>query len=165
MLLDLPTAARYNAWANRRIYDACATLSADDLALDRRGFFKSILGTLNHILLADVLYRQRLEKEPTHFTRLDEILHRDFAALRAAQEEQDRWYVGFADTLPPAALDGTLSFDTVETGEHFSLPLRRCLTNLFEHQIHHRGQTHHMLSHAGVSPPPLDFIKFSAGEA
>ena len=52
----------------------------------------------------------------------------------------------------------------METGEYFSLPLRRCLTNLFQHQIHHRGQTHHMLSHAGIDPPPLDFIKFSSGE-
>jgi uncharacterized damage-inducible protein DinB len=164
MLLDLPTAALYNAWANRRIYTACATLSDEELARDRGGFFKSILGTLNHILLADLIYRERLEKMVTTFTHLDEILHHDFFALREAQESQDEWYVGFAHSLPPAALDGILSFDTVETREHFSLPLRRCLTNLFEHQIHHRGQTHHMLSHAGVDPPPLDFIKFSAGE-
>ena len=165
MLLDLPTAARYNAWANCRIYEACAALPDAELQRDRSAFFKSILGTLNHILLADLIYRERLEKKPTTFTRLDEILHTDFAALRAAQRAQDEWYIGFADALPPAALDGQLSFDTVETREHFSLPLRRCLTNLFEHQIHHRGQTHHMLSHAGIAPPPLDFIKFSAGEA
>ena len=49
MLLDLPTAARYNRWANARIYKACQLLKADELALDRKGFFGSILGTLNHI--------------------------------------------------------------------------------------------------------------------
>ena len=92
------------------------------------------------------------------------ILHEDFDALRDAHAAQDEWYVGFCYALDPAELDGTLSFDTVETGEYFSLPLRRCLTNLFQHQIHHRGQTHHMLSHAGIDPPPLDFIKFSSGE-
>ena len=164
MLLDLPTAARYNAWANARLYAACAELSHEERILDRRGFFRSIHATLNHILLSDLIYRERLEKKPTTFTRLDEILHEEFEPLRAAHEAQDRWYVGFADGLDPAALDGTLSFDTVETGEYFSLPLRRCLTNLFQHQIHHRGQTHHMLSHAGKDPPPLDFVKFSAGE-
>ena len=164
MLLDLPTAARYNAWANRRLYAACAALPHEERVLDRRGFFRSIHATLNHILLSDLIYRERLEKKPTSFTRLDEILHEHFEPLQAAQEEQDRWYVGFADALDAAALDGTLSFDTVETGEYFSLPLRRCLTNLFQHQIHHRGQTHHMLSHAGQDPPPLDFVKFSAGE-
>ena len=164
MLIDLPTAARYNAWANKRIYAACAGLSHEARVLDRRGFFKSIHGTLNHILLSDLIYRERLEKKPTTFSRLDEILHDDFDELRSAHEAQDRWYIEFSDALDPAELDGTLSFDTVETGEYFSLPLRQCLTNLFEHQIHHRGQTHHMLSHAGIDPPPLDFVKFGAGE-
>ena len=164
MLIDLPTAARYNAWANRRLYAACAGLSHEERTLDRCGFFRSIHGTLNHILLADLIYRERLERKPTTFTRLDEILHDDFDALRDAQAAQDEWYVGFCEALDPTELEGVLSFDTVETGEYFSLPLRRCLTNLFQHQIHHRGQTHHMLSHAGIDPPPLDFINFSAGE-
>ena len=164
MLIDLPTAARYNAWANQRIYAVCADLSNEDRVRDRRGFFRSIHGTLNHILLSDLIYRERLEKKPTTYTRLDEILYDDFDTLRDAHAAQDEWYVGFCDALAPAELDGTLSFDTVETGEYFSLPLRRCLTNLFQHQIHHRGQTHHMLSHAGTDPPPLDFVKFASGE-
>ena len=164
MLIDLPSAARYNGWANKRIYEACSPLSAAELAEDRKGFFKSILGTLNHILLADLIYKERLEKQPTRFTRLDEVLHTDFHDLRKAQFAQDDWYIDFAEHLEPAALEGTLSFDTVETGEYFSLPLRACLSNLFQHQIHHRGQTHHMLSHTGIDPPPLDFVKFSSGE-
>ena len=164
MLIDLPTAARYNAWANQRIYAVCADLSNEDRVRDRRGFFRSIHGTLNHILLSDLIYRERLEKKPTTYTRLDEILYDDFDTLRDAHAAQDEWYVRFCDALAPAELDGTLSFDTVETGEYFSLPLRRCLTNLFQHQIHHRGQTHHMLSHAGTDPPPLDFVKFASGE-
>ena len=162
MLVDLPTAARYNAWANKRLYAAASTLSAEELAQDRRGFFKSILGTLNHILLADLIYRERLEKQPTTFKTLDEILETDFAVLRKRQEEQDEWYVAFAEAMDPEELEGTLSFDTVETGEYFSLPLRDCLTNLFQHQIHHRGQTHHMLSHAGIARPPLDVVQFAS---
>ena len=164
MLIDLPAAARYNVWANARVYAACAGLPHEERILDRRGFFRSIHGTLNHVLLSDLIYRERLEKKPTTFTRLDEILYEDFDTLRDTQAAQDAWYVEFCDALDPAELDGTLSFDTVETGEYFSLPLRRCLTNLFQHQIHHRGQTHHMLSHAGIDPPPLDFIKFASGE-
>jgi len=162
MLLDLPTAARYNLWANQRLYTVCALLSDEGRKRDRHAFFKSIHNTLNHILLADLIYRERLEKKPTSFTRLDLVLHDEFAALRAAHAEQDRWYVDYSDRLDPKALDGALSFDTVETREHFSLPLRRCLTNLFQHQIHHRGQVHNMLSDAGVPPPPLDFVNFSA---
>ena len=78
MLLDLPTAARYNAWANKRLYAVAEQLSAVELAKDRKGFFKSILGTLNHILLADLIYRERLEKKPTTCTRLDEIISDNF---------------------------------------------------------------------------------------
>ena len=164
MLLDLPTAAHYNAWANKRIYAVAGELTPDKLTEDRRGFFKSILGTLNHLLLADLIYRERLEKKPTKFSRLDEILHTDFEELRDAQFAQDDWYVTFCEAMDPTELNGMLSFDTVETGEYFSLPLRICLTNLFQHQIHHRGQTHHMLSHAGLAPPPLDVVQFASGE-
>ena len=164
MLNDMNAAARYNAWANRRVYAACEPLSADELARDRGAFFASIMGTLNHILLADLIYRERLEKTPTTFTRLDAILYTDFAALRDAQAAQDDWYVAFTAAIDPARLDADLSFDTVGTGEYFSLPLRLCLTNLFQHQIHHRGQVHNMLSQAGIAPPPLDIVKFGAGE-
>lgn len=164
MIVDLPMAARYNQWANRRIYDA--SMKLDDAARkeDRGAFFKSIHNTLNHVLLSDLIYRERLEKKPTSFSRLDEVLYGDFEDLRAAHAANDAWYVGFADSMDEETLAGTLSFDTVETGEHFSLPLRTCLANLFEHQIHHRGQTHHMLSHAGIDPPPLDIVKFASGE-
>ena len=164
MLLDLPNAARYNAWANKRIHEVCAKLDHDALWCDRGAFFGSIMGTLNHILLADVLYRQRLEKQPVTFNKLDEIIHEQFEPLTSHQAENDAWYIEYCENLADGELDGTLSFDTVETGEYFSLPLRRCLTNLFQHQIHHRGQTHHMLSHAGIDPPPVDFIKFASGE-
>ncbi|MDP6094555.1 MAG: DinB family protein [Gammaproteobacteria bacterium] len=165
MFLDLPTAAHYNQWANKRIYTACDRLSITELALDRRGFFKSILGTLNHILLSDLIYRERLEGKPTTFTRLDELLYEEISILRKAHEAQDTWYIDFCDRAANTSiLEDNLSFDTVETGEHFSLPLRMCLINLFEHQIHHRGQVHHMLSDAGVDPPPLDFIKYGSGE-
>ena len=163
MLLDLPTAARYNAWANKRLYAVAEQLSAEELAKDRKGFFKSILGTLNHILLADLIYRERLEKKPTTFTRLDEIIYDNFDELKSAQFDQDEWYQSFCNAMDPEELEGTLSFDTVETGEFFSLPLRMCLTNLFQHQIHHRGQTHHMLGHAGLEPPPLDVVQFGSG--
>ena len=123
MLVDLPTAARYNAWANKRLYAAASTLSADALAEDRRGFFKSIMGTLNHVLLSDLIYRERLEKKPTTYTTLDEILYTDFAELREAHAGQDAWYVQYAEALDPAALDGTLSFDTVAVSyTHLTLP-------------------------------------------
>jgi len=166
MLLDLPTAARYNAWANTRIYNSARQLTDADRKEDRRGFFKSIHNTLNHTLLADLIYRERLEKMTTTFTSLDQILCEDFAGLEARQRANDIWYVGFCECMDPAELDGDLSFQAVgmDSPEFFSLSLRTCLTNLLQHQIHHRGQVHHMLSHAGIYPPPLDVVKFGRGD-
>ena len=166
MLLDLPTAARYNQWANIRIYNALKNLTDAQRKEDRRGFFKSIHNTMNHILLADLIYRERLEKKPTTFTTLDEILFDDFAALEAAHRDNDAWYVAFCEAMDPDELDGDLSFQAVgmDESEYFSLPLRTCLTNLFQHQIHHRGQVHHMISHAGIYPPPVDVVKFGRGD-
>ena len=90
----------------------------------------------------------------------------DFDELEKTQRASDRWYVGFCEAMDPAALDGDLSFQAVglEPIEYFSLPLRDCLTNLYQHQIHHRGQVHHMISHAGAYPPPVDVVKFSRGD-
>lgn len=165
-LLDLVTAADYNAWANSRLYNALRGLDDAARKQDRRGFFGSIHNTMNHILLADLIYRERLEGRPTSFTRLDEVLHQDFASLEAAHRANDAWYAGFCRALDPARLDGTLAFKAVgmDSDEYFALPLRLCLTNLFQHQIHHRGQVHHMVSHAGAAPPPLDVVKFARGD-
>ncbi len=166
MLLDLPSAARYNEWANNRIYNVLRELSDAERKQDRRAFFGSIHNTMNHLLLADLIYRERLEKKPTTYTRLDEVLYDDFDELEKAQRANDRWYVGFCEAMDPAELDGDLSFQAVGLVpiEHFSLPLRDCLTNLYQHQIHHRGQVHHMISHAGTYPPPVDVVKFSRGD-
>lgn len=165
-LVELPTAARYNAWANVRIYNALKNLTDAQRKEDRRAFFQSIHNTMNHILLADLIYRERLEKKPTTFTALDEILYTDFDALEAAHRTNDSWYTEFCDGLGAAELDADLSFKAVgmDSDEYFSLPLRLCLTNLFQHQIHHRGQVHHMISHAGIDPPPLDVVKFGRGD-
>ena len=166
MLVDLPTAARYNAWSNNRIYNALHDLSDADRQADRKAFFGSIHNTMNHVLLSDLIYRERLEKKPTTFTRLDEVLYDDFDELEAAHRSNDAWYVDFCTALEPSRLEKDLSFKAVgmNEDEYFSLPLRLCLTNLFQHQIHHRGQVHHMISHAGVYPPPVDVVKFGRGD-
>ena len=163
MLTDPATLARYNAWANARLHSACATLSAAELANQRKAFFGSIMGTLNHILLVDILYRDRLKKKPTRFKKLNETLHTDLAALTRDQQEQDRWYIDEMAKLDPARLSQPFPFYTLPDNQYWSCPLDICLGNLFQHQIHHRGQVHNMLSEAGVPPPPLDFVNFSAG--
>jgi len=165
-LLDIETAARYNAWANIRIYNALRHLGDDERKADRKAFFGSIHNTMNHVLLADLIYRKRLEKKPTVHTRLDEVLHEDFGALEAAHRTNDIWYVAFCAGMSQEELDAQLTFTAVgmDREEIFSLPMKLCLTNLFQHQIHHRGQVHQMIAEAGHYPPPVDVVKFGRGD-
>jgi len=98
-LMDVKTAAQYNKWANNRIYNCLKQLSDDERKKDRKAFFKSIHNTLNHILLADLLYRQRIEKKPITFTALDEIIHTEFIELENHHRANDEWYESYCAKL------------------------------------------------------------------
>ncbi len=152
--------ARYNRWANRRLYDACAQLSSDDYHAPRPSFFGSIHATLNHILVGDSIWLGRFTGNlPTHLTRLDQILHDDLAALRSAREAKDEEIVAFAESLDAAKLTDTFTYTNM-AGQRFTDPLFPPLMHFFNHQTHHRGQVHGLLSHAGANPPELDMIYF-----
>ena len=77
-----PMLAAYNAWANRRLYDAAAALPDADYRADRGAFFKSVHGTLNHLLVADRIWMRRFTGAGEHPNRLDAILFEDFSELR-----------------------------------------------------------------------------------
>ena len=154
--------AAFNAWANRRLHAACAGLDEAALCADRGAFFGSILGTLNHVLLVDRLYLDRLHGRRSPFRRLDESVCASFAELRAAQAEQDRSYAAYFEALAPAALDDTVTFRTLlDEPQEWTVPMRIYLANLFQHQSHHRGQVHNLLSQAGVDPPPIGFVEYA----
>lgn len=161
ILLDhIRRMARYNAWANRRIYDACATLPPADYHAARPSFFGSIHNTLNHILVGDTVWLGRFTGNlAAHVKALNQILHEDFAGLRAAREAKDAEIIAYCGGLDDAALAGTFSYTNMR-GEAFTDPLLPPLMHFFNHQTHHRGQAHGLLSHAGVSPPELDLIYF-----
>lgn len=152
--------ARYNAWANGRLYDACATLPAAEYYAARPSFFGSLHATLNHILVGDSVWLGRFTGRPAaHVKALNQILHEDFAGLRQAREAKDAEIVAFCDGLDDAALAGTFSYTNMR-GEPFTDPLLPPLMHFFNHQTHHRGQVHGLLSHAGIDPPELDLIYF-----
>jgi len=151
--------ARYNAWANHRLYEACASLSPADYRARRPSFFGSIHATLNHILVADRVWMGRFEGVPSGIERLDQILYDEFADLRAARETEDGRILGFVAGLGDEALEDTLRYRNM-AGEPQETPLAWTLAHFFNHQTHHRGQVHGMLSGTPVAPPPLDLIYF-----
>lgn len=149
--------ARYNLWANRTLYGAVATLPDEEIARDRNGFFKSILGTLNHVLVGDRVWLARLlGEEYGWFRSLDQILFTDFAQLRRERENADRRIVAEVARL---SLSGDLYYINSQ-GVAVCAPKTVVLGHIFNHQTHHRGQVHGMLSVAGIAPPSLDITYF-----
>ena len=152
--------AKFNGWANQRLYDAAAGLSeADYFRVRPAADFGSLHGTLNHLLLVDQLWIGRAEGADPGFTGLDQILHADLRALRRARETEDLRLIAFAERQSEADLARDISFRSL-VGEAYSAPLSRILRNLFNHQTHHRGQAHALLKEAGRQPPHLDMFVF-----
>jgi uncharacterized damage-inducible protein DinB len=152
------TFARYNAWANARLYGACAKLSEADYLKPRASFFGSIHATLNHLMVADRIWLGRIESRPEKLA-LNQILYGDFTALHVARVAEDDRLIRVVDSIDPARLDQPLDYLNTR-GERFRTPLRIVLGHLFNHQTHHRGQAHGLLSQTPVPPPELDLISF-----
>jgi uncharacterized damage-inducible protein DinB len=153
--------ARFNQWVNARLFDSVAALSDEAYRADRGAYFGSIHRTLNHVLVVDRLWSGRIEGIDRGVRALDQVLYDDLAALRAARREEDKRLIALVDRL---AAEGRLGEAIVYrrilgAGEQRT----RCdhvLITLFNHQTHHRGQVHAMLTQAGVTPGPWDVIWF-----
>ena len=156
------TEAFNNAWANHRLLQSCCELTDDEFAAPRTSFFPSIKATYNHILTVDWYYLEMLERshaglppheKPARFFEPEEPFAR-CEELAAAQREADKRLIAYCQSLRDDHMD-----------EPVLLPrragllrdrVRRILAHLFQHQTHHRGQVHAMLSGTHVKPPQLD---------
>jgi uncharacterized damage-inducible protein DinB len=147
--------ALYNRIANQRLYDCCTQLSDAERKKNRQAFFKSIHGTLNHIMVGDRNWMTRFEGGVASSAHLDAILYEDFDELRAARIREDERIERFAAGLSETFLDGEIAYVSNE-GESFRRLAAMLLAHLFNHQTHHRGQVHAMLSQAGIATPVLD---------
>ncbi len=152
--------AAYNAWANAKLYDAAGVLPNEDYRLDRGAFFKSIHGTLNHILVADRIWMKRFTGDGDAPSRLDTILYDDFGFLRLAREEEDKRIIDWINDLLPEAFDGRFTYTTVTDMRTISQRIAPALAHFFNHQTHHRGQVSTILTGLGEPPPELDLIYF-----
>src|SRR5919107_1560497 len=146
------TLARYNSWANGRLYDAVARLGEAEYMKPRPAFFGSIHATLNHILVGDRLWIARIEEHTPPPLKLDQILYGDLVALRVARVAEDEHIINVVAGLDEARLDEELHYTTTK-GERQRTRLRLVLGHFFNHQTHHRGQAHNMLSQTAAAPP------------
>jgi uncharacterized damage-inducible protein DinB len=154
--------AGYNAWCNERLYDAAATVPDADYRADRGAFFKSLHGTLNHLLVADRIWMRRFTGVGALPPSLDAILYDDLESLRTARRTQDTLIRRYIDGLSEADLLGTLRYRTVTNPRDIEQPLAPALDHFFNHQTHHRGQAHGLLSAilGNDKTPSFDLILF-----
>ena len=160
MLEHLRRMARYNQWANQRLYAACADLPSAAYHEPRAAFFGSIHGTLNHLLVGDRIWLARIEGKPTPDLRLDDQPCRSLDELEAARVAEDTRIIGLVDGYQDSDLPRPIRYRRVTDRATAETPLHLCWLHLFNHQTHHRGQVHDQLSQTAVAPPPLDLIYF-----
>ncbi len=155
--------AAYNRWANARLYEAALGLSDADYRRDVGAFFKSMHGTLNHLLLTDRLWLKRLTGAGEHPNRLNAIIHDDRRALARARADEDDRIVAYVAALDEPTLEGLQRYANT-SGKEFEQKRRDILAHLFNHQTHHRGQAHTILSICtGNAPPSLDMLLMQRG--
>jgi uncharacterized damage-inducible protein DinB len=163
------TFAGYNAWANDRLYAAAAQLSDAEYRADKGAFFKSMHGTLNHLLTTDRIWMKRFTGEGKAPDRLDAILHDRLPDLRAARDAEDRRIVAWVGSLDEARLKGVIRYRRVSTPDEFVQPLMPALDHWFNHQTHHRGHAHMILTSFAKKAPELDLLYYQrlveAGQA
>ena len=156
--------AGYNAWANGKVYDAAASLNDEEFGRDCGAFFGSMMRTLNHILVADRIWMKRFTGEGDAPTTLDAVLFPQFDRLRQARQAEDRRIAGWIDGLSEDALGGRFTYMTVSDMRTVSQRLAPALDHFFNHQTHHRGQAHMILTVLGKPSLQLDLIAFQRTE-
>jgi uncharacterized damage-inducible protein DinB len=156
--------ADYNCWANARLYEACGLLSDEEFRANKGAFFGSAQRTLNHLLAADRIWLKRFTGEGVVPASLDAPLYETFADLRAARAAEDQRIVDWVDTLTEADLSTIISYKPVTMPEKIQLPLGPILSHVFNHQTHHRGQVHTILTSLGHPSIVLDLAYFLLGD-
>jgi uncharacterized damage-inducible protein DinB len=147
--------ARYNRVANERLYEKVAALDDSEYRKQRSGSFGSIHALLNHILLGDRIWMSRFEGGGQETPQLSTILFDEFGALSSARAEMDGRIESFFGAVPGEFLNRMLRYRNSKGVEYEELaPV--AAGHFFNHQTHHRGQVHVMLSQTAVAPPSLD---------
>jgi uncharacterized damage-inducible protein DinB len=158
MKSHLANMAQYNAWANARLYAAARALPDGDYRKNVGAFFGSLHGTLNHLLVTDRIWMRRLTGEGEHPAQLNAILFEDLGELDAARRSEDDRIIRYVEGLKAEELDRQVDYATTR-GAPRRNRLSEILAHLFNHQTHHRGQAHAILTVLGIpEPQPLDLL-------
>lgn len=154
------TLARYHAWATQRLLDAVAALGDEAYRRDVGLFFKSVHGTLNHLLVGEcLLWQQRFARGESPRVALDMEAEPDRARLAQAVLGGARVWERLVADWPADRFEGTLSYTNMR-GQAMTLPFAPTLAHVFNHATHHRGQITAALTMLGQPGPELDLVYF-----
>jgi len=151
--------SNYNTWANTKIFSSCKKLDDTEYKKDRRAFFSSIHGTLNHLLVVDKAYISRIKGKDHGLISLNQILYENLLQLEEERIKEDKRLVDLVYSLSEKSIHKEITYKGFETG-NTTYTINMILITLFNHQTHHRGQIHNMLSQAGIKPPQIDIPDF-----
>jgi len=151
--------ARYNAWANRTIFDAVAALPPGEATKERPSLFKNMVNTLNHLHVTDLIWQAHLEGRAHGIPALNTVLYPDLAELYRAQQAIDGWYIAWSDALTAAALDETVSF-TLIGGNQGVMTRGDIMLHVVNHTSYHRGFVADLFYQVPVRPPLTDLPVF-----
>jgi uncharacterized damage-inducible protein DinB len=147
--------ARYNRIANERLYEKCSALTDGEYRMKRAGSFGSIHALLNHILLGDRIWMSRFEGGGQTTPPLNTVLYENFLELHDARVAEDARIESFFGNLPKDFARQSFAYINNQ-GKSYVESAPVAFSHFFNHQTHHRGQVHVMLSQTPVAPPSLD---------
>lgn len=150
--------ARYNSWQNTCLVAAADGLTDSERWQDRGAFFKSIAATLNHLYWADALMLERIKgnQRPQDSIKHALTSPSDWAEFKHLRTGRNAEIEDWAASLTNADLNGTTSWYPPDGAARIKMAKAICVVQLFNHQTHHRGQIHAMLTAAGAEPAPTD---------
>ena len=149
--------ARYNRWQNENLYGAADGLTDEELHRERGAFFGSIHRTMCHLLWADQTWMSRFRGTPPPAPFADLVdLYREWGPLKGGRQKFDAEIVGWAEGLASEWLVGTHTHVSPSLGREVTTPRWLLVSHFFNHQTHHRGQIHCMLTQAGRKPADTD---------
>ncbi len=159
------TFARYNQGMNAQLYAACSQLSDEERRRDGGAWFKSIHGTLNHVLLTDKMWLGRFQSEPFVVPSLDFELFATWAELKAERLACDARLISWVDGLEAGRLREKLSYQPMSRPEPVACPLWLAVAHLWNHQTHHRGQATALMNALGADSGATDLPVFAPVQA
>jgi uncharacterized damage-inducible protein DinB len=150
---------RYNAWANKVIFDAVAALPEGEATRERPTLFKTMVNTLNHLYVADLIWRAHLEGRAHGIPALNTVLHERLDDLRRAQQAIDAWYVDYGDGLDDAAAEETVRFELIG-GNRGAMRRGDVILHVVNHTSYHRGFVADLFYQVPARPPLTDLPVF-----